>query len=178
MVSPSVDEMEAMELATWQRDEPDPDENCIVDRSWLRLIEVVAPTINPETAEVTWGRAPPDDPYDFLDLHGGSEKDDEYLYYARVPESERKPLSHFMAYAAGCSVDAWPWVWFGDLPEAVRDALWAKHGERLLKEVKEDDEKRARRRAELLASLREQAEAGDPDARVLLEPIDARNQNR
>ena len=153
MVSPSVDEMEDMEMRTWQRDEPDPDENDVVDRSWLRLIEVVAPTINPQTAEVTWCRAAPDDPYGFLDGYGGSDKDREPLYYARVPESERKPLSHFMAYAAGCSTDAWPWVWFGDLPQPVRDALWAKHGERLLQEVKEHDEEYARRRAERLASI-------------------------
>jgi hypothetical protein len=68
--------------------------------------------IDPITAEVTWCYVQVMDPY-------GVDPDlpEEYQcigrgYFARVPESEI-------------------WVCFDDLPEAIRDVLWAKHKQNL-----------------------------------------------
>jgi hypothetical protein len=68
--------------------------------------------IDPETAEVEWTYAQTLDPY-------GDDPNlpEEYRqvgreYFARSPKSDA-------------------WVWFGDLPEATRDALWNKHKSQL-----------------------------------------------
>jgi hypothetical protein len=68
--------------------------------------------IDPETAEVDWIFAQTLDPY-------GVDPDlpEEYQqvgreYFARSPESDI-------------------WVWFGDLPDTTRDALYKKHGHKL-----------------------------------------------
>jgi hypothetical protein len=68
--------------------------------------------IDPETAEMTWQHGSGLDPYGLHDLT--HEKDDyvQRNYFARSPGSE-------------------VWVWFGDLPDKIRDALWEKHKSRL-----------------------------------------------
>jgi hypothetical protein len=64
--------------------------------------------IDPETAEVFWEYGSVRDPY-YLFEHGDDWEDNiGRNYFARSPGSD-------------------VWVWFGDLPEATRDALWEKH---------------------------------------------------
>lgn len=81
-------------------------------KNWLETRKLAAQKIDPETAEVGWTYAQTLDPY-------GVEPDlpDECWqigreYFARSPESDI-------------------WVWFGDLPEDVRDQLWEKHESKL-----------------------------------------------
>jgi hypothetical protein len=72
------------------------------------LRKAVGLQIDPDTAEVEWTYAQTLDPYgDDLNLP------EEYQqvgreYFARSPKSD-------------------VWVWFGDLPDATRGALWNKH---------------------------------------------------
>ena len=77
---------------------------------WLAIRKEAGPKINPETAEVDWGYGQTLDPYGVLDEW---ELPEEFHcvgreYWARTPGSE-------------------VWVQFSDLPEAVREQLWAKH---------------------------------------------------
>jgi hypothetical protein len=68
--------------------------------------------IDPATAEVIWIYAQTLDPYDI-------EPD--------LPEEYQQIGREYFARAPGSDV----WVLFGDLPEATRKALWAKHSSRL-----------------------------------------------
>jgi hypothetical protein len=68
--------------------------------------------IDPKTAEVLWEYGSGLDPYGLYDLT--HEKDD---YVQR----------NYFAGAPGGEV----WVWFGDLPDKTRDALWERHKSRL-----------------------------------------------
>ena len=70
-----------------------------------------AQKIDPETAEVTWWFAQTLDPYGISDL-SGEERQVGREYYARAPGSDI-------------------WVSFRDLPDAVSDALWKKHANKL-----------------------------------------------
>lgn len=79
---------------------------------WLQLRKDEAPLIDPATAEVFWHYTQVIDPYGVLteipdgcDCVGRS-------YFARRPGSDI-------------------WVWFGDLPEETRDALWGRHSSKL-----------------------------------------------
>jgi hypothetical protein len=83
-----------------------------VVKQWLAIRKEAALQIDPETAEVEWTYAQTLDPY-------GIDPDlpEEYQcvgreYFARSPRSD-------------------VWVWFGDLPDAIRDVLWEKHKSRL-----------------------------------------------
>jgi hypothetical protein len=68
--------------------------------------------IDPETAQVRWNYAQVCDPYG-IDPSLPAEWDCVGReYFARSPNSE-------------------VWVWFGDLPETTRDALWQKHKRQL-----------------------------------------------
>ena len=78
---------------------------------YLALRKEAALKIDPETAEVFWEHGQVLDPYGVYDLT------DEVdcigrNYFARSPGSDI-------------------WVWFGDLPDTTRDALWEKHKSRL-----------------------------------------------
>jgi hypothetical protein len=148
MVSPSIDEMLEKALESWVADEPDLDFD--EDSYWefmsgpglAKIAKEAAPTINPATAEVTCFYQPAGDPYGVLRYYfGPGEIQDVRTYFARVPEVEvQKPFSRFGTFAARHRY-IWrfeqPWVWFGDLPEPVRDALWEKH--KLLKEENGND---------------------------------------
>jgi len=75
---------------------------------WLAKRKKAGRKIDPGTAEVMWAYAQTLDPYGVE-----AEMPDEYYqvgmeYFARSPGSDI-------------------WVWFGDLPAAVSDALWEKH---------------------------------------------------
>jgi hypothetical protein len=72
-----------------------------------------AGAVDPETAEVCCFYEEEDDPYGVIRMNWAmSPRGEVPLYYARVPGSDI-------------------WVWFGDLPEPVRAALWEKHKEKL-----------------------------------------------
>jgi hypothetical protein len=92
------------------------DDEAQEDTTALRNAKDYAGTIDPETAEVAWQFAEENDPYEIEPTYWGP--CDTPLYYARAPETD-------------------VWVWFGDLPVAVRDALWAKHKEKLLGDMED-----------------------------------------
>jgi hypothetical protein len=70
--------------------------------------------IDPETAEVDWNFGYVADPYGI-----GTEDD--------IPEELRAIDRLRFARSPGSDV----WVYFGDLPDATRDALWRRHKSRL-----------------------------------------------
>jgi len=76
------------------------------------LRKAVGLQIDPETAEVEWIYAQTLDPYG----------DDPNL-----TEEYQQVGREYFARSPGSDV----WVWFGDLPETVCDALWKKHRSKL-----------------------------------------------
>ena len=78
---------------------------------WLAVCKEAALKIDPETAEVRWDYARTLDPY------GIGDAPDEYFQVGRA----------YFARSPGSDV----WVWFGDLPDTTRAALWEKHQSRL-----------------------------------------------
>jgi hypothetical protein len=79
---------------------------------WLAIRKNAGLQIDPATAEVMWTYAQTLDPYGI---------------YRDLPEECRQVGREYFARAPGSDV----WVWFGDLPEATRSALWEKHKSRL-----------------------------------------------
>jgi hypothetical protein len=79
---------------------------------WLAIRKEAGLQIDPATAEVEWTYEQTLDPY-------GINPD--------LPEECRQVGREYFARAPGSDV----WVWFGDLPEATRSALWEKHKSRL-----------------------------------------------
>jgi hypothetical protein len=76
---------------------------------FLAVRREAAQHIDPETAEVDWHHGMDADPYEVdpdlpEELHQVGR-----IYFARGPGSDI-------------------WVWFGDLPNTVREALWEKQG--------------------------------------------------
>ena len=91
------------------RDEStDPRERKAAVDEWLALRKEAALTIDPETAEVMWVYTQVLDPYGVID---------------DLREEELCVGRDSFARAPGSDI----WVWFGDLPEDVSDALWKKH---------------------------------------------------
>jgi hypothetical protein len=89
-------------------------ENMMTDderNAWLASRKEAGLKIDPETAEVEWTYAQTLDPYGVYPL-----LPEEYCvgreYFARSPGDD-------------------VWVWFGDLPQATRNALWEKHKAKL-----------------------------------------------
>ena len=79
---------------------------------WLAVRKEAGLKIDPETAEVEWIYAQTLDPYGvYPDLSEECQQVGRE-YFARSPESDT-------------------WVWFGDLPDATRKALWQKHASKL-----------------------------------------------
>jgi hypothetical protein len=76
------------------------------------LRKAVGFQIDPETAEVDWTYAQTLDPYG----------DDQNL-----PEECQQVGREYFARCPGSDL----WIWFGDLPDATRDALLKKHKSRL-----------------------------------------------
>jgi hypothetical protein len=85
-----------------------------IDR-WLETIREEALKIAPDTAEVMWDYAHDLDPYCVLDEW-------------ELPEEFRQVGRAYFARAPGSDV----WVEFGDLPDAVRGALWKRHRRQLV----------------------------------------------
>ena len=79
---------------------------------WLAIRKEAALKIDPATAEVDWVYALTLDPY-------GVGPD--------LPEEDRQVGREYFVRSPGSDV----WVWFGDLPETTRDALWKKHKSKL-----------------------------------------------
>jgi hypothetical protein len=85
-----------------------------IDRAAFRAARKEAGLkIDPATAEVDWTYAQTLDPY-------GIDPD--------LPEELQQIGRAYFACSPGSDV----WVEFGDLPEATRNALWAKHSSRLV----------------------------------------------
>jgi hypothetical protein len=79
---------------------------------WLAIRKDAALVIDPQTAEVEWRYAQTFDPY-------GVDRD--------LPEEYQQVGRAYFARDPGSDV----WVWFGDLPVKVRDALWERHQSKL-----------------------------------------------
>jgi hypothetical protein len=135
MVSPDLDEMMEKALESWQPDVEDqlPEREQIEERyaNSCEAAKKIARYIDPETAEVSWTFGDVDYPYAGFRLfhyYGYSRRElgSDCLYFARAPA-----FSPYGEYAREL-MDSEGWVWFGDLPEAVRDALWEKHKDKLL----------------------------------------------
>ena len=85
------------------------EDSQITVEQWLAIRKEAAAKIDAETAEVHWEFGSVTDPYGVY----GDTVDQEGCVvgrncFARSPESD-------------------VWVWFGDLPEKTRDALWERH---------------------------------------------------
>jgi hypothetical protein len=80
---------------------------------WLAIRKEAGFKIDPETAEVQWKYALTLDPYGV---------------YPELPEKYRQVGRGYFARAPGSDV----WVEFGDLPKVTRDALWKRHGSKLV----------------------------------------------
>jgi hypothetical protein len=79
---------------------------------WLAIRKDAGLHIDPETAEVEWTYALTLDPYGVR---------------PELPEEYQQVGRECFARSPGSDV----WVNFGDLPEAIRDALWKKHRKNL-----------------------------------------------
>jgi hypothetical protein len=79
---------------------------------WLAIRKEAGLQLDPETAEVEWTYAQTHDPY-------GVHPD--------LPAEHQQAGREYFARSPGSDV----WVWFGDLPEATRNALWEKHEKKL-----------------------------------------------
>ncbi len=81
-------------------------------QQWLAIRKEAGLKIDPETAEVEWIYALTLDPYDV---------------YRDVPEEYQQVGREYFARSPGSDI----WIWFGDLPNPIRDALWKKHKRKL-----------------------------------------------
>ena len=79
---------------------------------WLAIRKEAALQIDPESAEVMWTYAQTLDPYGVN---------------PNLPEECWQVGREYFARSPGSDI----WVWFGDLPDNVESALWAKHKARL-----------------------------------------------
>jgi len=77
-------------------------------QEWLAIRKEAGLQIDPESAEVDWIFARTLDPYGVR---------------ADLPKECDQVGREYSGRSPGSDV----WVWFGDLPEATRDALWEKH---------------------------------------------------
>jgi hypothetical protein len=82
-------------------------DNQVTLEDWLAARKETGLLIDPETAEVLWTYAQTLDPY-------GVDPE--------LPEELQQIGREYFARSPGSDV----WVWFGDLPDATRDALWAR----------------------------------------------------
>jgi hypothetical protein len=112
-----------------ERDVEDLSERDLIEQRYVDSCEAAkeeARLVDPETAEVCWRYGDVEYPYAGFRLwpwYGYSRRElgSNRLFYARSPAS-----SPYAEYARE-RMDSDGWVWFGDLPEAVRSALLEKH---------------------------------------------------
>jgi hypothetical protein len=86
--------------------------NKLTVEQWLQIRKEAGLKIDPETAEVWWKYGYTIDPY-------GVDKD--------LPEECRQVGREYFALSPGSDI----WVWFGDLPDEVRERLWKMHQSKL-----------------------------------------------
>jgi hypothetical protein len=79
---------------------------------WLASRKEAALRIDSETAEVDWCYAQTLDPYGVL---------------PDLPKECKQVGREYFARAPGSDI----WVWFGDLPDVTRNALWSRHSSKL-----------------------------------------------
>ncbi len=84
------------------------------DEQWLAIRKEAGLKIDPETAEVDWVYGQTLDPYGVCDEW-------------ELPEEFHQVGREYFARSPGSDV----WVNFSDLPDAVREKLWAKHRSRI-----------------------------------------------
>jgi hypothetical protein len=84
------------------------DDQKLSVEQWLAIRKEAGLHIDPETAEVYW---------DFVHLL------DPYGVDLDLPEEYQQIGRDYFARSPGSDV----WVWFGDLPEETRNALWDRH---------------------------------------------------
>jgi hypothetical protein len=82
--------------------------DAITVEQWLAIRKAAALNIDPQTAEVDWCYAQTLDPY---------------AVDADLPEECQQIGREYFACAPGSEI----WVWFGHLPDEVRQALWERH---------------------------------------------------
>jgi hypothetical protein len=82
-------------------------DNKMTKEQWLAVRKEAALRVDPEAAEVDWTYGQILDPY-------GVDPD--------LPQECQCIGRVYFARSPGSAV----WVWFGDLPEATRDRLWAR----------------------------------------------------
>jgi hypothetical protein len=124
----------------------DADETAV--EQWLAIRKEAGLQIDPQTAEVYWRYGYTCDPYEVC-----PDLPDEYqqigrIYFAHSPESDI------------C-------VEFGDLPDATREALWAKHKHTLAFPAGLDPE-------QLLRELNNPAEKSDIELAFMDDDLDSR----
>jgi hypothetical protein len=85
------------------------------DEQWHAIRKEAGLKIDPKTAEVEWSYGLDRDPYGICDEWELPEEFDQVgrQRWARAPQTDDI------------------WVHFGDLPETVREELWARHGSRI-----------------------------------------------
>jgi hypothetical protein len=83
-----------------------------VAEQWLAIRKEAALKIDPETAEVEWWYAQTLDPYGVN---------------PELPEEYQQVGREYFARSPGSDV----WVWFGDLPDAIRSAFWDRITEKI-----------------------------------------------
>ena len=81
---------------------------------WLAIRREAGLKIDPETAEVDWTYEQTLDPYGVLDEW-------------ELPKEFHQVGREYWARAPGTDI----WVHFSDLPEGIREAIWAKHRSRI-----------------------------------------------
>jgi hypothetical protein len=79
---------------------------------WREIRRKAAAYIDPKTAEVWWEYGEVSDPYGI---------------YPALPIEDICVGRNYFARSPGSDI----WVWFGDLPEKVRDKLWNMHSSKL-----------------------------------------------
>ncbi len=79
---------------------------------WLAMRKEAGSKLDPETAEVMWKYGQTLDPYGVCPDLPGELQQVGREYFARSPGSDI-------------------WVWFGDLPDEVRERLWKVHSSKL-----------------------------------------------
>jgi hypothetical protein len=90
-----------------------PSERARIEQ-WLAIRKKAGLKIDPETAEVDWSYEQTLDPYGLLDEW-------------ELPEEFHQVGREYWARAPGSDV----WVHFSDLPDTVREKLWARHRSRI-----------------------------------------------
>ena len=86
----------------------------VEDEQWLAIRKESGLKIDPETAEVDWGYGQTLDPYSVLDEW-------------ELPEEFHQVGREYFARSAQSDI----WVHFSDLPDTVREELWARHRSRI-----------------------------------------------